>query len=68
MHGIEPKDGVYVVQWSILPFAEQEGIVKGKERRNREIAKQMLAKGMNGKLIQELTGLTAAVVDGLDVA
>ncbi len=43
----------------------EKGITEGGKKRNREIAKQMLAKGMNIKLIEELTGLTAEVISEL---
>ena len=36
----------------------QEGLKEGEQKRSIEIAKQMIAKGMEEKLICDLTGLT----------
>ena len=38
---------------------EEKGKIEGAKAEKREIAKQMLAKDMNPKLVQELTGLSA---------
>ena len=42
-----------------------EGKVEGKEERNIEIARQMKAKGLDVKLIAEITGLSMAEIGNL---
>ena len=39
--------------------AKREGIAEGMEKRSLEIAKKMLAKGMDEATVKEMTGLTA---------
>mgnify|MGYP004456516239 FL=1 len=39
--------------------AKREGIAEGMEKRSLEIAKKMLAKGMDETTVKEMTGLTA---------
>ena len=39
--------------------ATREGIAEGLEKRSLEIAKKMLAKGMDETTVKEMTGLTA---------
>ena len=39
--------------------AKREGIAEGMEKRILEIAKKMLAKGMDETTVKEMTGLTA---------
>ena len=44
-----------------------EAMNKGMERRNLEIAKNMLSKNMDIKLISEITGLTESEVNALNL-
>ena len=44
--------------FSLADYYKQEGEEKGKKGRNLEIAKQMITKGMEEKLICDVTGLT----------
>ena len=39
--------------------AKREGIAEGKEKRSFEIARKMLAKGMDGATVMDITGLSA---------
>ena len=39
--------------------AKREGIAEGKEERSLEIARKMLAKGMDGATVMDITGLSA---------
>ena len=39
--------------------AKREGIAESMEKRSLEIAKKMLAKGMDEATVKEMTGLTA---------
>ena len=39
--------------------AKREGIAEGKEERSLEIAKKMLAKGIDEATVKEITGLSA---------
>ena len=39
--------------------AKRDGIAEGMEKRSLEIAKKMLAKGMDETTVKEMTGLTA---------
>ena len=50
---------------SHLDEARAEGISKGKNERNIEIAKNMLSKNMNIKLISEITELTEDEINSL---
>ena len=43
-----------------------EGVAKGIEQRNVEIARKMLGKGMTPEEIADMTGLSIADVDGLE--
>ena len=36
----------------------QQGIAKGRQTQKKEIAEQMLKKGLDVKLVEELTGIT----------
>jgi len=44
-----------------------EAMNKGMERRNLEIAKNMLSKNMDIELISEITGLTESEVNALNL-
>ena len=50
---------------SHLDEARAEGKSQGKNERNIEIAKNMLSKNMNIKLISEITGLTEDEINSL---
>ena len=39
--------------------AKREGIAEGKEKRSLEIARKMLAKGIDEATVKEITGLSA---------
>ena len=39
--------------------AKREGIAEGMEKRSREIARKMLAKGIDEATVKEITGLSA---------
>lgn len=43
-----------------------EGVAKGIEQRNVEIARKMLGKGMTSEEVADMTGLSIADVDGLE--
>ena len=43
-----------------------EGVAKGIEQRNVEIARKMLGKGMTPEEVADMTGLSIADVDGLE--
>ena len=43
-----------------------EGVAKGIEQRNVEIARKMLGKGMRPEEVADMTGLSIADVDGLE--
>ena len=43
-----------------------EGVAKGIEQRNVEIARKMLRKGMTPEEVADMTGLSIADVDGLE--
>lgn len=43
-----------------------EGVAKGIEQRNVEIARKMLGKGMTPEDVADMTGLSIADVDGLE--
>ena len=43
-----------------------EGVAKGIEQRNVEIARKMLGKGMAPEEVADMTGLSIADVDGLE--
>jgi predicted transposase/invertase (TIGR01784 family) len=48
-----------------MEIGEQVGLEKGKEAEKREVAKRMLAKGLEASLVAELTGLDLKDVDSL---
>ena len=50
---------------SHLDEARTEGITQGKSERNIEIAKNMLSRNMDAKLISEITGLTEDEINSL---
>ena len=50
---------------SHLGEARTEGITQGKSERNIEIAKNMLSRNMDAKLISEITGLTEDEINSL---
>ena len=42
-----------------IDTAKREGIAEGKEKRSLEIARKMLAKGIDEATVKEITGLSA---------
>ena len=50
---------------SALDFAEEKGIKKGEQKNKKEIAKKMLAKGIDIDTIVELTGLSKEKIEKL---
>ena len=45
--------------------AKREGIAEGMEKKSLEIAKKMLAKGMDEATVKEITGLAAELIQKL---
>ena len=45
--------------------AKREGIAEGMEKKSLEIAKKMLAKGMDEATVKEITGLSAELIQKL---
>ena len=45
--------------------AKREGIAEGMEKKSLEIAKKMLAKGMDEATVKEITGLSAELIQQL---
>ena len=46
--------------------AKREGIAEGMEKKSLEIAKKMLAKGMDEATVKEITGLSAELIQKLN--
>ncbi|MFN0204507.1 MAG: hypothetical protein ACKVTZ_23515 [Bacteroidia bacterium] len=55
----------YIGIKQVTETAEKDGVQKGKEERNLEIAKSMKKEGFENQIIMKLTGLTLTEVENL---
>ena len=56
----------YLTYWATIDTAEKRGMEKGMEKGKTEIARNMLQKGLDVSLIEEITGLSQEEIKSLD--
>ena len=59
MRAYETSKMAYCDIKNSIDTAKREGIAEGKEKRSLEIARKMLAKGIDEATVKEITGLSA---------